>query len=220
MTSPHPNAATRPQEFAGKVGIFYCTSNRLGAPHNPTIMTLSGGELSAVTADGTVLFSAPVREFSSRFTRWGTIILTHRTKLFRFVTGGYAGTSARAFSDAQKQELADAGATEPDDGTGYMAGALASQGGRVSTNLTHGAGGVLGIATQALGVATMFREQRSAFKYSLLWAQVLDAAGVPTSYSTTSYAASMWTAAAIALPAIAIVSAVPVLLIAWAMSSR
>lgn len=200
-------ASMAPQRFEGKVGLYWRTSNRLAAPHHPTVMALAGGRLSAVTSDGAVLFEAPVGDFAARFSRWGTLLLTHSGELFRFVAGSYAGTSAVPFSAAQENELREAGSREPDSGTGFMAGALTSAGGLVVTNLAvSGAGLILGFASRLAGVATMFRAQFGSFRYIRMWTELLHAAGVPTVFTTRSYAASVLSVTAIVIPCVALLA--------------
>ncbi|HRN28495.1 MAG TPA: hypothetical protein PK890_02140 [Terrimesophilobacter sp.] len=212
--TPTHEGENGPIRRARKVGLFYRESNRLGARHHPTVLTLHDGRLSAATAEGTVLFDAPVDQFTARFTLWSTIVLTHGARIFRFVTGGYAGTSARPFTNAQIRELADADAQAPDDGSAAMAAAVLASSGRSGNHDTGGVGGVVGTGVRAVGVAIMFREQHSDFTHSLAWAEALEAAGVPTTYRTRKYSDSVWAAAGIVLSALVVVTG-GVFLLLW-----
>lgn len=200
-------AGKTPQRFEGMVGLHWRTSNRLGAPHHPTVLSLSGGRFSAVTAAGVMLFNAPIEQFSVRFSRWGTLQVSQAGHLFLFVAGSYAGTSARPFSETQQAELSLAGARVPDAGTGFMAGALTNLGGTVATNLAvNGAGAILGLASRAVGTATMFREQFGAFRYVRMWAELLHAAGASVEFSTKSYTVSALSVTAIVVPSLALLT--------------
>lgn len=208
-TAPTQGAHGRgpgPTPIVGRVGMYYRAGSWFGAPHHPTVLTLRNGNLSAVTADGAVLFDAPVEQFTARFTLWSTIVLTHRASLYCFVTGGYAGKSARPFTAAQVRDITDAGGSEPDDGSAALAAAELGRGGRSGNHSTRGGGGMVGVGARTVGVAFMFQEQFSDFSYSLSWAEALEAAGVPTTYRTKKYSDSVWAAAGIVITALVVVA--------------
>lgn len=196
--------ADDPNGLVHKVGMHYRAGGWFAAPHHPTVLTLTRGVLRATTDDGSVLFDAPLDQFTARFSRWATLVLTHGGFAFHFVSGSYAGASARPFTDAQREELARAGGAEPDDGSTYRAGADASRGTSSGPGSTRGVGGTLNVGARVAGAAVMFHEQYRDFHHSLGWAEFLESQGVPTTYSTKKYATSAWTAAAIVLSALVV----------------
>ena len=183
--STHTSRPTAPITPRGKFGVYFRTSNWFGAPHHPTVITVEKGTVTAVTGEGHRILWAPARELVARFTVWGTLILDHNGRRTRFVTGSYAGRRARPFTDQQKRELAGVGLGEPDDATDFN-----------SANINS-----------PMDVAMMFSEQHRAFLHTLHVTELIEANGATATYTTKSYTAAVWSAAAVTLPALAVLVA-------------
>lgn len=197
MTDLSPPEPFDPASVTAKVGMYWRTSNRFNAPHHPTVLTLDGGRLTAVTDGGRVLFDAPVTALVGRFTVWGTLILTLDSEAYRFVAGSYAGAFARPFTADQEHEIAEFETAMNKPGTRFIAAVFGMTGGRIVTTVTSGAAQAAGYAGRAVAVATMFSEQRDAFRYSRHWADVLTHAGAGVEFTTRSYGRSVATATVI-----------------------
>jgi hypothetical protein len=205
------NTSERPNHTA-KVGIYWRTSLRMFAPIHPGIMTFNDGRVSFKTKDRLV-FEKSISEIEAVFTLLGTLVVTVDGAKYSFITGNSTSVMHQPFTPEQIQELQEAN-HEAKDGTGFLKGAGLFAGGIAANNLLPNIGGrVLGVAGKAAGTVIMYKEQYAGFKLLLSWANYLEKNGLKTIYKTKSYAKMQIILWSIAIPSLALLTALTYLLV-------